>query len=140
MFFWWYTETAKELDLAELKIRAENLSEHPMITQQLVQFVKEELESFKEKAKNIEAEDKEGYDHLKFHLQARKDRPALWEVAQIAALVQPSSAAAERVFSKYRNLFNHSQNRLLFDEKRLAVMLAVNERVERMDGTKSWDV
>ena len=68
------------------------------------------------------------FDHLNFHYRARKKRPAMWKMALLVALAQPSSGAAERVFSRYRNLFTPAQTTALFSLKRLAIFLSCNER------------
>ena len=52
-----------------------------------------------------------------------------WEVVSLLALVQPSSAAAERVFSRLKAFFNHLQEHTLADVIRISLFLAVNERV-----------
>jgi len=51
-----------------------------------------------------------------------------WEACQLAALVLPSSATAERVFSLTKNLFGEQQVRLLSNAIRLGLMLAYNSK------------
>ena len=51
-----------------------------------------------------------------------------WEAAQLAALVMPSSGAAERVFSLVNNLFNDQQSKALTDAIFLSLFLAYNKR------------
>ena len=51
-----------------------------------------------------------------------------WRAAQLVALVQPSSAMVERVFSVAKHLFGEQQSSTLTDAIRLALFLSVNER------------
>ena len=51
-----------------------------------------------------------------------------WEVVSLLALVQPSSAAAERVFSRLKAFFNRLQDRTLGNIIRVSLFLAMNER------------
>jgi hypothetical protein len=53
---------------------------------------------------------------------------AWWEAAQLAALVMPSSGAAERVFSLLNNLFSDQQSSALTDGIFLSLFLAYNKR------------
>ena len=53
---------------------------------------------------------------------------AWWKAAMFAALVMPSSGAAERVFSLLNNLFNDQQSRLLGDAIFLSLYLSHNKR------------
>ena len=56
------------------------------------------------------------------------DLKAWWEAAQLIALVQPSSAAAERVFSLVNNMYKSQQSMTLSDSIKLALYLAYNKR------------
>ena len=51
-----------------------------------------------------------------------------WEACQLATLVLPSSATAERVFSLTKNLFGEQQCHLLSDAIRLGLRLAYNSK------------
>ena len=51
-----------------------------------------------------------------------------WEAAQLAALVMPSSGAAERVFSLLNNLFTEQRSTTLSDAIFLSLYLASNKR------------
>ena len=53
---------------------------------------------------------------------------AWWEAAELAALVMPSSGAAERVFSLVNNLFGGQQTHLLTDYIFLSLYLNYNKR------------
>ena len=54
---------------------------------------------------------------------------AFVEAMQLLATIPTSSAAAERVFSRLRRLFDDGQTRTLADKLQLALMLAKNDRV-----------
>jgi hypothetical protein len=107
---------------------ADDLTVHPQFSQSLADMLKVELALFKEAA-CIDVPGAKEFDHLAYHFDNKGDRPIMWYAAQIAALSQPSSAAAERVFSRYRHLFGPEQKTTLMDVKRHAVMLAVHQRV-----------
>jgi hypothetical protein len=51
-----------------------------------------------------------------------------WEAVRLVVLVQPSSAAAERVFSLLKNFWSIQQNRALSDTIRASLFLAYNKR------------
>jgi hypothetical protein len=51
-----------------------------------------------------------------------------WEVASLVVLVQPSSAAAERVFSLLKNFWSVQQTHSLSDAIRASLYLAYNKR------------
>ena len=51
-----------------------------------------------------------------------------WEACELAALVLPTSATSERVFSLSKNLFGDKQSRLLSDALEAGLMLAFNKR------------
>ena len=96
---------------------------------------------------------KKDEDVLKWHYDHRKGRPCptplpacryckcstkckcmaglqmWWEVASLLALVQPSSAAAERVFSVLKAFWSHLQTNSLADAIRMSLFLACNKRL-----------
>ena len=51
-----------------------------------------------------------------------------WEAAQLAALVMPSSGAAERVFSLVNNMFSDQRSKILTDAIFLSLYLSYNKR------------
>jgi len=51
-----------------------------------------------------------------------------WEACELAALVLPSSATAERVFSLSKFMFNDLQNGGLSDWIRLSLLLSYNRK------------
>ena len=76
----------------------ENLGEHGKLAEVGASLYMEEI---KEKV-----EPPGEYDHLNFHLAHGLKSLVMWEIAQLIALAQPSSGAAERMFSRYRNLWS----------------------------------
>jgi hypothetical protein len=54
--------------------------------------------------------------------------PTWSDTAKKILLIQPSSAAAERVFSLLRNTFNEQQNSCLEDYLETSLMLQYNKR------------
>jgi len=57
-----------------------------------------------------------------------KSLHAWWYAARLCALVMPSSAATERVFSLLNNLFNNQQTSTLIDSILLSLFLSHNKR------------
>jgi hypothetical protein len=53
-----------------------------------------------------------------------------WEACELATLVQPSSAAAERVFSMLNNMWADQQTSALSDIIKLSLYLRLNKRLE----------
>ena len=62
--------------------------------------------------------------NCKFHLHFK----AWFEAACLVALVMPSSAAAERVFSLLKNFFSEQQTHILSDAVYLSLYLSTNKR------------
>ncbi len=56
------------------------------------------------------------------------DLKAWWDGAQLVALVMPSSAAAERVFSLLNNMYSAQQSTILSDTIKLGLYVAFNKR------------
>ena len=54
--------------------------------------------------------------------------PAFAEAARVAAIIQPSSAAAERVFSMLKSLQSDTQTSMLHDYQETSLMLRYNEK------------
>ena len=121
----------------ELLQCADDAGKHPKFMSIFVTAMKREITSYATAIEN-KVEPAEEYDHLNFHFAHRHLRPAFWELAQLVALAQPSSGAAERAFSRYRNLWGTGQEHTLFSLKRLAVMLAINNRVDPRAKWKGW--
>tara|TARA_B100000780_G_C20970367_1_gene387424 strand:- start:15 stop:482 length:468 start_codon:yes stop_codon:yes gene_type:complete len=69
-------------------------------------------------------------DVLVWHWEHRHVRPTFYEVAKLLVLVQPHSAAAERVFSLVKNRFDPSigESTTLASWIRLSCMLKWNKR------------
>ncbi|GMI30238.1 hypothetical protein TrRE_jg1233 [Triparma retinervis] len=70
---------------------------------------------------------------LDWHYQRREKYPLIFASAALTALAQPSSGAVERVFSRYRNLFDVGQQSMYWDEdssgKILGMFLSYNKRM-----------
>ena len=60
--------------------------------------------------------------------RCHKGLHAWWFAAKLCALVMPSSAAAERVFSLLNNLYNDQQTHTLVDSILLSLYLSFNKR------------
>ena len=54
--------------------------------------------------------------------------PAFAEAAKVAAIIQPSSAAAERVLSMLKSLQSDNQTSMLHDYQEASLMLRYNEK------------
>jgi len=67
-------------------------------------------------------------DPLKWWKEHSKDLPCWSAAAEKILLVQPSSAAAERVFSLLQNLFGSFQDATLADYVQVFPMLQYNKR------------
>ena len=64
---------------------------------------------------------------------------AWWRAAMLIALVQPLSAAAERVFSLLNNLYNSQQTRTLVDGILLSLYLSYNKRAVKAPSADDHD-
>ena len=62
------------------------------------------------------------------HCRCRKKLGAWWKACQVIALLQPSSAASERVFSLLKNYFGDQQYRSYADIIFLSLALSFNKR------------
>ena len=124
---------------AEVLARVNDFRKHPFVTDDHITKLKVELLEFWKDSKTMPHTEEE-YDHLNLHYEHRAKRPAMWDMAQLVALTQPSSAAAERVFSKYRLLFGPYQKSSLMDVRRLAIQLVSHDRVDRRAGWRGWSL
>ena len=68
------------------------------------------------------------YDPLQFWKHHEQSLPAWSQAARHITLVQPSSAASERVFSLLRNSFGERQNSSLQDYIKASIMMQYNNR------------
>ena len=66
--------------------------------------------------------------YIRWHWDARKRRPTFLKAALLLVLVQPTSAAVERVFSRLKAYFGDQQFSALADLIRTTLMLAENKR------------
>lgn len=76
----------------------------------------------------------ENVDVFKFWVENGADLPAWRRAAMHAALVQPSSAAAERIFSILRARLTKRQNNMMQDSVEASVMLRYNGLQRRKRG------
>ena len=69
-------------------------------------------------------------DVLRLHFVHRKERPFFWRAAKLLVLCQPTSTAAERVFSLLTIRYGKRSQKwnALADQIRLSMMLAANKR------------
>ena len=68
-------------------------------------------------------------DVLQWHYDHREVRPNFWLAASMVVLVQPSSGAAECVFSLLRALWGEKQFHTLGDAVKVSLMASTNKRV-----------
>ena len=87
---------------------------------------KSELPTFSAKADGVSV----SVDVLQWWKNHETELPSWSSVCKKALLIQPSSAAAERVFSILQNLFNEKQTLSLQDYIESSVMLQYNTRKE----------
>jgi len=64
---------------------------------------------------------------LSFWQLHKRELPAWYSCFQRIALLQPSSASAERVFSQLRNAFGDQQESTLEDYKEASIMMRFNK-------------
>ena len=88
----------------------------------MVDELKAEMPLYMAKASDVSAE----IDKLQWWQIHEKDLPKWSSVCKQVLLIQPSSAAAERVFSLLTNSFNDRQNRSLEDYIEASIMLQYN--------------
>ena len=102
----------------------DQLTSFPFVTTMMLPDLKAELPSYVAKAEGIDS----GYCVLKWWKNASVDLPHWSVLARQVLLVQPSSAAAERVFSLLSNSFNEQQLNALEDYIEASIMLQYNKR------------
>ena len=120
-------EGASNLDFSKTLIDT-LFKRYNCITEDLRDRLKGELLDYRKDAVKVHSKIK---DVLKWHWNHRRSRPAFYEAAKLLALVQPHSAAAERVFSIVTNRFGTSVQGMvttLGSWIRLSIMLSVNGR------------
>ena len=86
--------------------------------------LKQELPLYQAAAQDIDP----SFDILLFWKRHENDLPTWAKAARQVLLVQPSSAASERVFSLLRNSFGERQNSALQDYIETSLMLQYNSR------------
>ena len=88
-----------------------------------VNALKQELPAFR-----AAAEDVTGVDPAKWWKNHADELPSWSSAAAKVFLVQPSSAAAERVFSLLQQAFQHQQDQALEDNVEASIMVQYNGR------------
>jgi hypothetical protein len=141
-----YDDDEFEDELKEaIRKRAKDLLSHPKADSTNLEQLKEELVEYafdveimiEEKTEENAAFDicewTKETNLLDWHYQRREDHPLIFASAALTALAQPSSGAVERVFSRYRNLFDVGQQSMYWDEdssgKILGMFLSYNKRM-----------
>ena len=103
----------------------DDLSSFPFLNDDAtLSSLKKELPTYLAKAEDVS----DGVDLLQWWKNAETDLPAWALATKKVLLVQPSSAAAERVFSIMNNSFNDRQMNSLEDYVEVSVMLQFNSR------------
>lgn len=87
--------------------------------------VKDEFVAYKQHAQIVMVKK---IDVLQWFYDRKADLPFFWGACKVLALVQPSSAGAERVFSLLKAFWNEQQTQSLSDAIKVSLMLAVNKR------------
>ena len=120
----------KGRSLSEVEAELDDLAIFPFIKEDDVVALKVQLPVMLAKLQSITATDMTDDAILQFWFQQRND-PAIkmWHDTFIKiAVVTPTSAAIERVFSVLRRMFNDQQESALADYLQIAVMLVYNKR------------
>ena len=98
----------------------------PFIKSSDLLALKSELASYLAKASQVNPEG--NFDLLKWWNTHETELPCWSATFKKVLLIQPSSAASERVFSLLNNSFNHSQQKCLEDYIEASIMLQYNSR------------
>ena len=99
------------------------LSVFPFLSSQ-ISTLKEEFPLYVAASEDIDP----SYDPLQFWRQHEQSLPAWSQAARQIILIQPSSAALERVFSLLMNSFAERQNSSLQDYIEASIMMQYNNR------------
>ena len=92
---------------------------------EIITNLQKERPHYLTEAKDVELQEGE---QLRWWFDHSNHLPHWSTAVKLLALVQPSSAAAERIFSLLRAAFNDQQERALEDNLEASVMLAYNHR------------
>lgn len=102
------------------------LSVIPFFNQEEITALKRELPSYLGKIAAIDNDDSSDVDCLKFWKNSESTLPQWAAAAKKILVVQPSSAAVERVFSMLNNAFKDQQHNSLQDYIEVSTMLRYN--------------
>ena len=116
--------------IADLRSLADQLCcSHPKLnTDEFKAGLRNEVANLKAWSMHNYVVDKKSYPFLSNHWRCKNERPFCYKAAKIVAISQPSSAAIERVFSIYRQMFSNNQRRTLADVKTVSVQLNHHDR------------
>ena len=108
--------------------RIDQLSHYPEMTDAILTGLKSEQQSYLDDARRTPVG--RGVNVLHWHFHHRHARPFFWKAAKLLVLLQPTSAAAERVFSVVTKRFGNlcGNYNALADYIRLSLMMAFNKR------------
>ena len=99
---------------------------YPAITPEIITGLKKELRSYLATAEQLAASSVK--DILGYHFDFKDKRPTFFLAVCCCVLVQPSSAAAERVFSRLKSLWNDAQQSTMSDKIKIGLMGSFNRR------------
>ena len=102
------------------------LEKFPFLDSCLIHRLKEELPTYITAVEDVLCD----VDVIKWWKNHQNELPAWAEACKLVLLVQPSSAAAERVFSLLESSFSSKQNTSLQDYISLSVMLQYNKKID----------
>ena len=124
----WHPHMAATLTEAKLLIRNLRSTLKEFNDDALINGLIEEVEGFLDDARKTVPDNK--VDVLKFHFVHRQERPFFWQAAKLLVLCQPTSAAAERVFSLLTTRYGKWSQKwnAIADQIRLFMMLTTNKR------------
>ena len=106
----------------------DTLSVIPFFNQEEITALKRELPSYLAKIEAIDNDDSSDVDCLKFWKSSESTLPQWAAAVKKILIVQPSSAAVERVFSMLNNAFKDKQQNSLQDYIEVSTMLRYNNR------------
>ena len=111
-------------ELKPTPAQIDTLEKFPFLDSCLIHRLKEELPAYIAAVEDVSCD----VDVAKWWNNHQNELPAWAEACKLVLLVQPSSAAAERVFSLLESSFSSKQNTSLQDYISLSVMLQYNNK------------
>ena len=117
-----FFDPAKVYELKPTSTDIDDLKVFPFLTQPVLEGLKAELPLYLSKAEGVSTE----MMKLQWWQSHQEELPRWSNACKQVLLIQPSSAAAERVFSLLNNSFNERQNSSLEDYIETSIMLQYN--------------